>query len=248
MRRKKNKTLILKRSDLWGSLPPEEKLVVLNQAYVRGLLVSSAIVMVAAGLAVGFKNIWLFWSSFFVAPLVFKMSSNEAFKRNKAGLMLRYLAASRAARRYADKLQVVERDLELIFQGDLRRELPLTTPGIEDFSDEDRFSELVPVWIVLFDDAVIIMSEGINGARSQFLHQITRRLWCQGFSPEGESDYSAARVVELGSEDVDRFDGRRFRLTSKTPGALVVFEKKLQRAIEEAKEAARIALERRNSI
>lgn len=235
----------IRQEHFWGGLPPEEKLKILNTSHVRGVLTAVTIILVSSGLAIGFYAQWIFWASFCLAPIAFKVTANDSFRKGKSSIMLRFLAARSAARRYAYKIESMDLAVELLFQGEMSREISLLTPGVEEMTEDERFPTTIPVWIALFKDVVVVMSEGPKGARPQFLHQLNRRLNVDGFSPSGGGEYASDRVVELSSDDLDRFGGRRYRLTSATPGALVVFERKLRKSVEEAKAAAAKALARR---
>jgi len=199
-------------------------LLVLHQAQSGGAIAALILIFAASGMAIGFQFPWIFWGSLMVSPVVYKTISDGRFKRYKSNLMLIYLGARSAARRYAYKHNASDLSVLLLFRGELAK-------GDETLFDTDEIedSQLVPVWIALFHDTVVVIGEGVGGARLYFAHNLAKGLSVQGRSPQGEGDYSRSRVVTLKS---DRYAGF-YHFRSDTPAALVVFEKKLSAILRE---------------
>jgi len=218
-------------NEFWGKIPPEEKILLLNRTQAAGALAGVIFVLGAAGVAVGFQFPWLFWGALLVVPVLFKLVVNTSFKRQKSGLMLLYLGARSAARRFAFKLNSTDLTVNLLFRGELAS---VSASSVKDDISSSELQEgaedSTPVWIALFGDAVVILSEGSGGARLRFGHLIGGNLRVRGISTDGTGDYSKNRIVMLESDDTARYP-RVFHITSRTPGALVVFEKKLQASL-----------------
>jgi hypothetical protein len=144
----------------------------------------------------------------------------------KSRLLLKYLAARSASRRYAFNIHSRDLEILLLFRAILHKERFSLSNAVSFQEEAVDNLEHLPVWVALFDDAVVIMSERSGGAKAEFLHLIDSNLRVKGVSPEGQGDYSAERSLELISTAETRFSGK-YLLSSDTPAALVVFEKKL---------------------
>jgi hypothetical protein len=226
-------------NDCWGKIPPEEKILLLRTTNSTATLSAAVLVAAASGLAIGFHFPWLFWGALLIVPVLFKIVANSRFKQEKSKLMLLYLAARSAARRFAFKYKSKDLTVLLLFRANLASH---TDSSVQE-EGEKRFNVIqekpdasIAVWIALFSDVVIIFREEAGGARIQFAHTVDMRLRVSGFSLDGSGEYSSSRVVILESEDKTR-KLRAVRLTSRTPGALVVFEKKLQASLLTVREA-----------
>jgi len=210
--------------EFWGKIPPEEKLLILHQAQAGGTTMALLIVLAASGIAIGFHTPWVFWGSLIISPVVYKTIAKGRFNKYKSNLMLRYLAARSAARRYAYRYGAVDMTLILLFRG-----VVVISAGTSSQDESDDASRPLAVWIALFRDTIIVIGEGNGGARLYLAQNLERGLAIEGSSPDGEGEYSQSRVVTLRSE---RF-ASSYRLTSNTPGALVVFEKKVRALMQE---------------
>lgn len=216
----------------WRQIPPEEKIALMSRAHSQGILASVIMIVVCCTVAVGLQLSWIMWGSFLICPFVFQFAAGKAWRDIRPRLMLEYLAARAAARRYAFTAKSTMLEPALCFRGQL-----------EHLFDEDKVMEAleasiennhkIAAWIVLFPDAVIAMSERPGGARLEFAHLINDKLAISGESPESEKEYSRHRAVTVGYEDKNR-GSRKIRIRSEYPAALMVFEKKAQEFKKEA--------------
>lgn len=212
-------------SDIWRNVPPEEKFEMIARSQSRGILAAAVGVGLAATLAVGFQIPGLLWAGILVSPFVFQFASGKAWRDHRPKVMLEYLAARAVTRRYAFAISAKDLGLRLIFKGLLE----------EEYSD-DKIQEalnqafenqrVVEVWVALFNDAVIIIAERPGGARCLFASPLNDKLSVEAVN-SSQGDYSTGKTVILTLTDRTHVK-RRFRLTSKYPAALVVFEKDLQ--------------------
>jgi hypothetical protein len=210
--------------EFWGRIPPEEKLLILHQAQAGGAMSAAVLVLAASGIAIGFQSPWIFWGSLIISPVVYKTISKGRFNKYRSNLMLLYLAARAAVRRYAYKYNAADLNVLLLFRGMLVKGTE-TSP----YNEREEVASPLEVWIALFHDTIVVIGEAVGGARLYLAHNLEPGLTVHGQSPEGEGDYSRSRVVTLRSERYASF----YRLTSDTPGALVVFEKKLAAILRE---------------
>lgn len=226
----------LESSDLWRQIPPEEKFDIMARAHACGITWAVVTIIVASTMAIGLQLNWMLWASFVTAPMIFQFAAGKAWRDIKPCIMLEYLAARSAARRYAYTSKAESLDIELIFRGRIER--LFDQENIQEALDakiENRTES--EVWIVLFNDAVVMMSEQPGGAVAEFAHLVNDRMILEASALDGKGDYSSNREVVLGAQKDRRAPLERVRLTSRHSAALVVFERKLKVLLEAAKTA-----------
>lgn len=217
--------------ELWRQIPPEEKLALLNRSHMSGVVASLGIVFIGAAFAVGLQEVWLFWGSFIVAPLVFQFSAGRSWRSLKPAVMLEFLAAKSAARRFAFTAHAKDLSLQLMFRGKMQ-EVVVPSDVEEKLEEIERTNLQTAVWIALFRDGVVMMEERPGGAQAHFAQPITSKLELE-VENGSEGEYSNDKALMLGYTH-KVFGPRRVKVTSEYPGALVVFEKLLARRIKEA--------------
>lgn len=220
-------------TEIWRTIPPEEKLDLLSQAHGKGIFAGFILVLVGGTLSVGFKAPWILWGSLLASPLVFQFAAGKAWRGLRPRLVLEYLAARSAARRYAFSNRGKDLSVRMIFRGRLTREF-----------DEDSMQEALEaaiennseaaVWVALFGDSVVMMSEEYGGAKLQLAQVLNDKLSVDTKPGPTGKDYAAGKEVILGVRGKDG-DERKYRLTSKHPAALIVFEKKIKSQLESLK-------------
>ncbi len=214
----------------------------MNRAHSKGVAAALSCILLAAPTAIGFQHSTLFWCSFLVAPLIFQFVSGRSWRALRPRIMLEYLAARTAARRYAYVVKASNLSLKMVFRGELEHI----------FEEEDVLGEMeaslenlknIPVWVALFGDAVIMMSERYGGAELQFGHVLNDKISIEASSPSGGGEYAQDR--EMTFEYVDKLFGRKkIKLRSQHfPAAMVVFEKETQQIHARAEELKKAALD-----
>ena len=209
--------------ELWRQIPPEEKLQVLSRAQAKGVSAMLACILVAATLAVGFGEPWVFWISLIVSPMVFQFVAGKQWRALRPKIMLEYLAARSAARRYAFSLRGEDLQLHLLFRGRLKHDFGDDVLSQLDASVEGN-SEAA-VWVALFGDSVVLISEERGGARLEFGHKINSALQVT-VDNHGGSDYSNEKELIISYAN-ETEKSSKIRLTSRQSAALVVFQKKV---------------------
>ncbi|RMG40576.1 MAG: hypothetical protein D6719_10515 [Candidatus Dadabacteria bacterium] len=215
--------------EIWRIIPPEEKVEALNKAHARGILVTVITLIIMFTLAVAFKAAWLVWSSLLLVPFIFQFAAGKEWRTLRPKMLLEYLAARAAARRFAFTVRANELEPKLIFRGYLE-ELYSNDELEELFGEAVDRDQSMPVWITLFKDAVVIMKEEPGGARLEFGHLLNDKLQVHT-KVNGEDEYSAEREIIL--QATDRKARRRVKITSDYPAALLVFDKKLKEYMQE---------------
>lgn len=218
-------------SDIWRNVPPEEKFEMMARSHSRGVLAAFIGILLGATLAVGLQIPQLLWAGCLLSPFVFQFASGKAWRDHRPKVLLEYLAARAVTRRYAFTVSAKDLGLRLIFKGTLE----------EEYSDEKIQEALnrafdnqrsIEVWVALFNDALVIISERIGGARCELASPFNNKLMVESVNA-GKGDYSSGKTIIITLTDRTHVK-RRFRLTSKYPAALVVFEKESQSLITAA--------------
>ncbi len=212
--------------DLWRQIPPEEKFELMSKSHAKGIQAGAVTVIVGCTVAVALKVQVLIWLSIILSPLIFQFAAGKAWRDLRPRIMLEYLAARSATRRYAFSIRGKDLTLLMLFKGKMEEEFD--EEHLEDSLEaKAQGTDSTPVWVGLFRDSIVMMSERMGGGELRFGQLLTeKRLRIEGGSLSGESEYSNDHFVRFTFPDRSGSD-RHVRLTSKYPGALIVFEKKL---------------------
>jgi hypothetical protein len=212
-------------NEIWRMVPPEEKFELLAQAQSKGVFAALIGIIVFCTLAVSLKMSWLIWTSFLVAPFIFQFASGKEWRKLRPRTLLEYLAARSASRRFAFSIRSKDLAAKMIFKGTL-----------EKVYGQDHIQEAMEaiiannaeskVWISLFGDAFTMISEKAGGADLKLGHLIDNKLKLYS-EAASDKEYSDAKglIIKITSRDGDT---STYKLTSKYPAALMVFEKKLK--------------------
>ncbi len=216
--------------DMWRKIPPEEKLELMAKAQSKGIAAATILLTVSGTIALGLKLPWLFWSAFVGIPFIFQFASAKAWRDLKPRAMLEYLAARSAARRYAYQAGGKDLTITLLFKGTLQ---PDFSEEEEEEAIEARIShrDRVDVWIALFPDTVVMISERQGGAKLEFAQILGERLEVVA---EGFDEAGGKRLIRL-IVDNRKGDRHGWVLTSPFPAALLVFERKIKAFMVEQK-------------
>lgn len=223
-------------SEIWRSIPPEEKIDLINRSHSKGIFAASITIMICSTVALGLKLSWVMWGAFLCSPLIFQFAAGKAWRDLRPRLVLEYLAARSAARRYAFANKSKDLTLTLLFRGNFSEEYEEgdSLAALEAAIESNRQGG---AWIALFTDAIVVMSEHPGGARCRLASVLNDRVEVEGRG-KGESEYSNSReviITLLPKKDSGLEGGRKFKITSHHPAALVVFEKKLKADLETSK-------------
>jgi hypothetical protein len=221
--------------DVWRKVPPEEKLELMARAQSKGVGATLVLLIITGTMALGLRLPWLFWSTFLAVPFVFQFAAAKAWRDLKPRAMLDYLAARSAARRYAYGAHAQDLTVSLMFRGVLRPEFGAEQEQ-EQMEAQIQNKAEVPVWVALFPDTIVMMSERAGGAKLEFAQSISEKLTIttRGFDNDGEQ-----RQVILTSQG-RKGNKLNWNLTSQYPAALLVFERKAKGFTE----AMRLQVER----
>jgi len=227
---------------LWRQIPPEEKIELMSKAHAKGIFDAVIAIVIGSTIAVGLQLSWMMWASLIASPFIFQFSTGRAWRGSRPKIILEYLAARSAARRYAFTHNAKDLGLNFICKGHLE----------EQFDEEHQQEALeasvqnnqeAEVWIALFNDALVMIEEGRGGANLKFAHLINDKLDVNGVSRGNSGEYSNDREVYF-SYTHRREGHRRFKLTSRHSAALLVLEKKVKQLLSgKTSKAEKVALD-----
>lgn len=201
----------------------------MSRAQAKGVSAALSLIILAGTCAVGFRANLILWVSFLLVPLVFQLAAGRAWRRLRPVVMLEYLAARSAARRYAFSARGKELVINMLFRGTLEQQVRREESELGEAEEET--DEIIDVWIALFPDSIVVMSEGIRGANLEFCQILTERTRI-----EGEQIGRRGYEVRITRGDSKTNLEKTYVLRSRHPGALLVFSK---RAISYQEEAIR---------
>ena len=240
---------ILRHDEVWRRISPEETLEVLAKTHAHSFTDTSLFLLIAITIAVGLKHSFLRWVALLLSPLVFQFSAGRRWRRLRPRAILQYLAARSAARRFAFSMNSRDLNILLLFKGTLTTEIGRegSLPSFDEASENVREAA---VWVALLSDAVVMLSEGDKGANLEMGRVLDDKMDIAVESADGSSNYSSSRKVHFAYRDTKKRIDVKCTLTSQYPAALIVFEKKLLEAYEEAKiiaEKKRLLLDQNQS-
>ncbi len=218
--------------DLWRSVPPEEKLELMARAHSKGTLSCMITLVVAGTISVALQLEWLLWAGFIAIPFVFQFAAGKAWRAFRPRVMLEYLAARAAARRYAYVVRAEQLHLNFLFRGHIEHLFEDDQENMEALEAAVQNTKEASVWVALFGDAVVMMTEKYGGAQLEFGALINDRFRLIPENDDSRGGYDRNRSIVLEYED--KYTGmHRVRLRSPYAAALVVFEKRTLKRVEE---------------
>jgi len=219
-------------SEAWKQIPPEEKLEIMSRAHATGFFAAVVAVVVCSTIALALKISTIMWASIVLSPLVFQFASGKAWKGLKPRIMLEYLAARSVVRRFAFAEGAKDLHLNLIFRGKL-----------ENIFENDAIQEALEavvsrtkeasVWIALFPDALIMITERPGGAVLAMGHLVNDKLTIQS---SDNGNYTNGKELTIVAKDRKAGAVKKYKITSRHPGALAVLEKRILQFQEESKQ------------
>lgn len=212
--------------EAWRFIPPEEKFEIMAKAHSKGVAAATMCAVIGATCAAALQAPWFLWITLVGAPFIFQFASGKAWRSLKPAITLRYLAARSVARRYAFSAQAEDLAPRLLFRGTLE---PLMTAE-EKEADAQVITKQTEVWIALFSDTVIILSEKEGGAALELSHPINALMTVDTVKDED------GHINELVFNVSDKKATRSFHIINSFPAAMVVFEKEYKVFAEKNKE------------
>lgn len=220
--------------DAWNAVALEERLELISKAKAQGIIFATAVAFLIGAAAYGYDSVYLMFFGMAVALIAFPMSTGRIWRRCKSELILTYLAVRSVARRYGYAYKVPYLDIVLIFRG----EYELLYSSDEEKALSEQYREVdfdastkgkKEVWVCLLRGAVILLSERLGGAKLEFINNIGSSTNCRKPTADESKDGRALVISSGGPHQT-----KNVLISSKYPGALYVFEKRLGQLIHEA--------------
>ena len=219
-------------SEIWRAIPPEEKFELIARAQARGILSAVLCIVVCSTIAIGLKLSYLLWGSLIASPMIFQFATGKTWRRLKPKVILEYLAARSAARRFAFAKKSKDLTITLMFRGRLQ-ERSVTAEAEEAVDAMENASLLTDHWVVLLADCLVVMEEQPGGATLTFGALLDDdRLRLEEVPAESGTRVRAVNLFYEERSGVTRV----FTLETRFPAALVVFEKRVAACRQAAKQ------------
>jgi hypothetical protein len=212
-------------NEIWRMVPPEEKFELLARAQSKGVFAALIGIIVLCTMAVGLKIGALMWTSFVISPFVFQFACGKEWRAVRPRTLLEYLAARSASRRYAFSARAKDLSASMIFKG-----------TIEQVYDNEHVQEAMEaiiannavskVWISLFGDAFTMIAEKPGGAELKLAQLIDDRVKIYSEN-KSETEYTNQKALIIKTRTKDG-DEKTYKVKSRYPAALVVFEKRVK--------------------
>jgi hypothetical protein len=215
-------------NEIWRMIPPEEKFELMAKAQSKGVAAVATAIGVLCTISVGLKMSWLMWFGFIISPFVFQFAAGKAWRSIRPRALLEYLAVRSASRRFAFGTRSKELTPKMILKGTLERiyDNDHIQEAMEAIIAQNKSNE---VWVTLFGDAFTMIAEAPGGAEVKLAALLDSKVSISSTNESG-GDYSNNKQVfiTISSKDSDKVT---YKLTSKYPAALVVFEKRAKQII-----------------
>ncbi len=209
--------------DIWGRIPPEERLEIMASAQAKGVQASLMLLLMGFSVAIGFKVPWILFGTILLMPFAFQIMSAKAWHLVKARPMLEYATARATSRLYAYHAGAHDLTPGLIFRAELE---PVLQADEQDELSDELSEEPVakPVWVSLYPDTMVIIAEGPQGARLELGHSLFQNfsITAEGFD---ELEESSAKKLSI---EVESHPGAvsRWNLASRYPATLLACERR----------------------
>jgi hypothetical protein len=213
-------------NEIWRMVPPEEKFELMAKAQSKGVGSAAIYIIVLCTMSVALKMGWLMWFGILTSPFVFQFSAGKEWRNIRPRVLLEYLAVRSASRRFAFNVRSKELSPKMILKGTLEKvyDNEHVQEAMEAIIASNKSTE---VWITLFGDAFTMICEAPGGAEVRLAALIDQRL---KISSNSTNDYVSNK--ELFITVKNRLgESEQFKLTSRYPAALVVFEKKVKQVL-----------------
>jgi hypothetical protein len=229
-------------NDMWQKVPEEERRDLLLRAQASAMEACALTAVVGCAAAFSLHAPVLVLCVALLLPVLFRVISIKLCVRMKPQTLLQYVVAAIASKRYAAATISKDTSLKLIFRGSLESvplddSAPETAPEVSEEDARSNSTTVRDVWISLFPDSLIMISEGDNGAHLEFAHSTLEDFVVALDSSENTESDSAMRRLLIQTGNEEQITGR-WVLSSPYPSMLVECERKIQFLARKSAEAS----------
>lgn len=190
---------------IWQKMPDEERVLMLAQAKASGIEACAIFSMLAAAVSLSLHIPWMLIAAACCLPLMYQVMSRRAWMHIKPITVVQYFLASISTQFFAESLRSKNPSLKLIFRG-LLHPVPLEGKNSDSEDGELEHAESIPtskdVWVSLFPDSLVMISEGESGADLIFGHSTLHDFEVEVDSPEdARGSRLATRLLIQTSKD-----------------------------------------------
>lgn len=218
--------------ELWPKVPEEERLQLLAYTKSKALENCALLTVIGGSTAIGLQMPGILLAVLVTLPILYQVVAARLWLEVKPRTLIQYFVASLTASRFAQSLNSSDPSVKLIFKGSLQP-VPLdddVPPETQELFAEELESEVAPprdVWISLFPDSLVMISESDAGARLEFGHSTLNDFAVALDTPEDTEPTQKESRLLIQTTSEDAVTGR-WVLSSPYPSMLVACERKIR--------------------
>lgn len=209
----------------WHRVPEEEKRELLTNAKAKGLEACILLTLFGASGAFGLGMASILLGTAVLLPLLYQVISVRAWREGRPRLIAKYMVAEHTASQYAASMQSKDPAPKALFRGNLIPPMKLIAQKYPEIDPEDLQAHPIPVWVSLFPDHLIMISESDTGAKLEFAHSTLEHF--RLITDHSEEADEPRDTMEI---ETDSPEGESTRWILKTPhtSAMLACEKKIR--------------------
>lgn len=209
----------------WQRIPEEEKRELIASAKAKGFEACLLLAVFGVSAAFGLKTPAILLGTAVLLPLLYQVISVREWREKRPHLIAKYMVAGHTASQYACCMKSKDPAVKVIFRGDLIPPIKVRSHQFPDLEPEELEAQPIPVWVSLFPDHLIMISEGEKGAKLEFSHSTLDSF--RLVSDEAEDSEELRDTLAIETEDPDG-EPARWILRSRHATALTACEKKIR--------------------
>jgi hypothetical protein len=218
--------------EMWPKVPEEERQQLLAYTKSKALENCALLTVIGCSTAIGLQMPAILLVVLVTLPVLYQVVAARLWLEVKPRTLIQYFVASLTASQFAQSLNSADPSVKLIFKGFLQ---PVPVQDDVPPETQERFAEEleaeVPapreVWISLFPDSLVMISESAAGAQLEFGHS-TLRDFAVALDTPDETDPTQVESRLLIQTTKDDSVTGRWLLSSPYPSMLVACERKIR--------------------
>jgi hypothetical protein len=215
----------------WQRVPAEERKAVVALAQAQALGSCLTLLALGATAAWALKMPTLLLATGVITPVVFQAIFTRAWTRAKPRAIAEYLAAEHTARHFAKILQAPHTGVNFLFRATAEQARERLNDSEESQPHKQPTSTKIPVWVSLFPESLLMVTEGKDGAKLVFAHSTVNKF--RSSLPQLNEENTLPPALILETEEHDG-NGAQWILSSPHPRTLETCQERILMFAEQA--------------
>jgi hypothetical protein len=209
----------------WLRIPEEEKRELITAAKAKGFEACLLLAVFGVSAAFGLKMPAILLGTAVLLPLLYQVISVREWREKRPHLIAKYMVAGHTASQYASSMLSKDPAVKVLFRGSLTPPLKVRAQLYPELEPEELEAQPIPVWVSLFPDHLIMISEGEKGAKLEFAHSTLDNF--RLVSDDAEESEEPRDTMAIETEDPDG-EAARWVIQSPHATAILACEKKIR--------------------